>query len=112
MWEKVSCDVALCQRCFNEVEEQEAAKEIEYQLRQAVVHAFSKICVESCEATVIRPLMAALDLLEEFESASPYYRSEADGQLYDEFPNQPAPRMGPTTKYHALFDARSMFQPS
>lgn len=61
--------------------------------------------------TVIRPLMAALDLLEEFESASPYYRSETDGQLYVEFPNLPAPMMGPTTKYHALFDARAMFQP-
>ena len=50
-------------------------------------------------------------MLEEFESASPYYRSETDGQLYLEFPNLPAPMMGPTTKYHALFDARAMFQP-
>ena len=55
--------------------------------------------------------MAALDLLEEFESASPYYRSETDGQLYLEFPSLPAPMMGPDTKYHALFDARAMFQP-
>ena len=111
VYEKVSLDFVLYQRCFNEVEEQEIAKAIECQLRQAVVDAFSKICVKSCEATVIRPLMVELNLLEEFESASPYYKSETDGQLYLEFPSLLAPMMGPDTKYDALFDTRAMFQP-
>ena len=79
MWGKVSTDVILHQRCVNEVDQQQTAKEEQNQLRQAIVQAFSKICVESCEQTVIRPLLAALDLLEDFESESPYYVSESNG---------------------------------
>ena len=60
---KVSTDVRLFQRCVNEVNEQQTAKEEENQLRQAIVQAFSKICVESCERIVLRPLLLALDLL-------------------------------------------------
>ena len=110
VWKKVSTDVRLFQRCINEVNEQQTAKEEQNQLRQAIVQAFSKICVESCEEAVIRPLLAALDLLEEFECESPYYMSESNGQLYITFPSIPAPMIGPATKYQALFDERPIFQ--
>lgn len=109
-WTKVSCDEALRQRCIKEVEEQQTSTEIESLLRQRIVQVFSKICVPSYELTVIRPLVSALDLLEEFENEIPYYKSENDGQLYVNYPDIPAPTTGPINKYVALFDEHSMFQ--
>ena len=99
VWDKVRTVVILFERCVNEVKHQEALKEEQDRLRQAIVQAFSNICVERCEHTVIRPLLAALDLLDDFESESPYSVSESDGQLYITFPGIPAPMIGPATKY-------------
>ena len=108
--DKVSTDVILFQRCVNEVDHPQTLKEEQNRLRQAIVQTFSNICVERCEHTVIRPLLAALDLLDDFESESPYSVSESDGQLYITFPGIPAPMIGPATKYQALFDERPIFQ--
>ena len=82
VWEKVDSDVSLWQKRLGEVTQQQTATEEQKQLRQAIVQAFSAICVESCEDAVIKPLLAALDLLEDFQSESPYYASESDGRLY------------------------------
>ena len=105
----MSAYVPLFQRCLQEVEQQQTAKEEQNQLRQDIVQAFSKICVESCEHTIIRPLLEALDLLDDSECESPYYLSESNGQLYITFPGIPAPMIGPATKYQALFDERPIF---
>ena len=110
LWNKVDSDVRLWQKCLGEVNEQQTAMEEQKHLRQAIVQAFSAICVESCEESVIKPLLAALDLLDDFQRESPYYASESDGRLYITYPGVPAPMNGPSTKYQALFDQRAIFQ--
>ena len=110
VWGGVSSDVDLHQRCLAEVDRQETAKNQQNEIRQQVVQAFSAICVDTCERIVLRPLLLALDLLDEFESEAPYYVSETDGQAYITFPDVLFPVIGPATKYLALFDQRPCFQ--
>ena len=53
------------QRCLAEVAEQEILKDNQNELRRQIVEAFTAICVDSCESIVIRPLLGALNLLDE-----------------------------------------------
>ena len=110
VWDKVSCEVEMHQRCLAEVAHQENALARQNELRREIVEAFSEICVDSCECIVRRPLLLALDLLDEFESEAPFHVSETDGQAYITYPDIPFPMIGHATKYRALFDPRPMFQ--
>ena len=55
IWDKVSCEVEMHQRCLAEVTHQETALARQNELRREIVQAFSAICVDSCESIVLRP---------------------------------------------------------
>ena len=61
------------------------------ELWREIVQFLSAICVDSCESIVLRQLLFALDLLDEFESEAPYHVSETDGQAYVTYPDIPFP---------------------
>ena len=112
VWDKVTCEVEMHQRCLAEVAHQETALARQNELRREIVQAVSAICVDSCERIVLRPLLLALDLLDEFESEAPYHVSETDGQAYVTYPDIPFPMIGPATTYRALFDPPQCFRNS
>ena len=65
--------------------------------------------MDSCESIVLRQLLLALDLLDEFESEAPFHVSATDGQAYITYPDIPFPMVGLATKYRALFYPRPTF---
>ena len=109
LWSYVATDDVLCHRCITEVCEQEREKQIHEAMRREIADAFKQVCLPVFEDSFLRPLLASLDILDEYANEPPLVLSEEDGLAYITYPTLLFPMIGPATKLGALFDERSCF---